>query len=639
MRIRTGDAGKRLPGFRPGLLLAGAALALLPPGPAPAAPAGPGGTADFAEILATEEAILSLTPRLQRLGRDVLNLQLPHHAGAGLFADEVSFTDLAASGPLSAEQLPGVAVRSSGWPLDGTERTAPSSSLRLWRPLFDRVEFFEHAKFHFERGNFVDGRRRQWEADIAFAGAARTPTGSLLAVAGKLSTRWNTGADAAKQGSNPSNADWEDWRIERWHLKSLTTHEAANPLFSDALDRALPKDPDRKRARESIQEQLVVAWGRDLIAGANRFEKPHVLFDISSLYQKPGVSVVDVDRDGYDDIYVMPTWGQNLLLHNQGDGTFEDIAGKVGLDLENFCSSAVFADFDNDGDADAFIGRTFERSLFFANEEGRFVDRSGTLPPSALPNFATSISAVDYNGDGLLDVYFSTYAHDDTWDRLREVLELMPRSQARELLARRRKGHRFRDHYGPPNLLLVNRGAGRFAVAPQSQQLALWRNTFQSTWADYDGDGDPDLYAANDFAPNNMLRNDGDRFSDVTAETGTSDIGFGMGVSWGDYDNDGLQDLYVCNMYSKAGNRIMGKIPGLDPRIVMLAGGNSLFRNRGGHFRKVSGVEPPSLLVEKVGWAWGGQFADFDNDGFLDIYSLSGYYSAPPEIAIPEADL
>ena len=364
-----------------------------------------------------------------------------------------------------------------------------------------------------------------------------------------------------------------------------------------------------------------------------------MLFDISSLYQKPGVSVVDVDRDGYDDIYIMPTWGQNLLLHNQGDGTFEDIAGEVGLDLENFCSGAAFADYDNDGDADVFIGRTFERSLFFANEEGRFVDRSETLPPSGLPNFVTSISAADFNGDGLLDVYFSTYAHDDTWDRLREVLELLPRNQAKELLARRRKGHRFRDHYGPPNLLLVNRGAGRFAVAPQSRQVALWRNTFQSTWADYDGDGDPDLYAANDFAPNNMLRNDGGRFSDVTAETGTADIGFGMGVSWGDYDNDGLQDLYVCNMYSKAGNRIMGKIPGLDPRIVMLAGGNSLFRNRGGHFRKVSGVEPPSLLVEKVGWAWGGQFADFDNDGFLDIYSLSGYYSAPPEIAIPEADL
>ena len=638
MPNRTGDPGKGRPGFRRRTPLAGAAVALALQGPAAAAHAGAGETADFAAILATEEAILSLTPRLKKLGRDVLNLQLPHRAGAGLFADEVSFTDLAASGPPSGEELPGVAVRSSHWPLDGAERTAPPSSLRLWVPLFDQVEYFEHARFHFERGNFLDGGRRQWEADIAFTGAARTRSGTLLAVAAKLATRWKAWPDRAPPpgGAKPA---WEDWRIERWRLKRLTTHEAADPLFTEALDRALPQEVDRKRARESIQEQLVVAWGRDLIAGTNRFEKPHVLFDISSLYQKPGVSIVDIDRDGYDDIYVMPSWGKNLLLHNQGDGTFRDIAAEVGLDLENFCSSAAFADFDNDGDPDVFMGRTFERSLYFVNEDGRFSDRSGTLPVAALPNFVTSISAADYNGDGLLDVYFSTYAHDDTWDRLREVLELMPRSQARELLARRRNGHRFRDHYGPPNLLLVNRGAGRFAVALQSSQLALWRNTFQSTWADYDGDGDPDLYAANDFAPNNMLRNDGDRFRDVTAETGTADIGFGMGVSWGDYDNDGLQDLYVCNMYSKAGQRIMGQIPGLDPRIVMLAGGNSLFRNEGGRFRKVSGVEPPSLLVEKVGWAWGGQFADFDNDGFLDIYSLSGYYSAPPEIAIPEADL
>ena len=637
MPTSTGDRAQPGTGFRRSLLLAGTALALPLPEPAAASAAAAGGTADFVGILATEEAILSLTPRLKRLGRDVLNLQLPHLAGVELFAGEVSFTDLAAPGPGSGEKLPGVAVASSQWPLDGSEQTAPSSALRLWEPLFNQVEYFEHAKFHFERGNFLDGRQL-WEADIAFTGAARTRSGGLLAVAAKLATRWRTGQDPAQppDGERPA---WEDWRIVRWRLKSLATHEAADPLFSDVLDRALPEEIDRKRARESIQEQLVIAWGKDLIAGANRFEKPHVLFDISSLYQKPGISVVDLDMDGYDDVYVMPSWGENLLLHNQGDGTFRDIAGKAGLDLENYCSSAVFADFDNDGDADVFIGRTFERSLFFANEEGRFADRSGTLAVSALPNFVTSVSAADFNGDGLLDVYFSTYAHDDTWDRLREVLELMPRSQARELLARRRKGHRFRDHYGPPNMLLVNRGSGGFAEAPQNDQLALWRNTFQSTWADYDGDGDPDLYAANDFAPNNLLRNDGGRFSDVTAETGTADIGFGMGVSWGDYDNDGRQDLYVCNMYSKAGQRIMGQIPGLDPRIVMLAGGNSLFRNQGGRFRKVSGVEPPSLLVEKVGWAWGGQFADFDNDGFLDIYSLSGYYSAPPEIAVPEADL
>ncbi|MCY3759745.1 MAG: VCBS repeat-containing protein, partial [Gemmatimonadetes bacterium] len=401
MRNRTGDPGKGRPGFRRNLLLAAAAMSLHLQGQAAAAPAGAGETADFAEILATEEAILSLTPRLKKLGRDVLNLQLPHLAGAGLFADEVSFTDLAASGPPSGEELRGMAVRSSEWPLNGAARTAPSSSLRLWAPLFDQVEYFEHARFHFERGNFLDAGRRQWEADIAFTGAARTRSGTLLAVAAKLATRWKPGTDPASPpgGAKPA---WEDWRIERWHLKSLTTHEAADPLFSDVLDRALPKDADRKRARESIQEQLVVAWGRDLIAGTNRFEKPHVLFDISSLYQKPGVSVVDIDRDGYDDIYVMPSWGKNLLLHNQGDGTFRDIAAEVSLDPENFCSSAAFADFDNDGDPDVFMGRTFERSLYFLNEDGRFADRSETLPPAALPNFVASISAADYNGDGLL---------------------------------------------------------------------------------------------------------------------------------------------------------------------------------------------------------------------------------------------
>ena len=189
-------------------------------GPAAAAPAGAGETADFAGILATEEAILSLTPRLKKLGRDVLNLQLPHRAGAGLFADEVSFTDLAASGPPSAGQLPGVAVRSSHWPLDGTERTAPPSPLRLWVPLFDQVEYFEHARFHFKRGNFLDAGRRQWEADIAFTGAARTRSGTLLAVEAELATRWKTWPDSERKGSNPSPGDWEDWRIARWRLRA-----------------------------------------------------------------------------------------------------------------------------------------------------------------------------------------------------------------------------------------------------------------------------------------------------------------------------------------------------------------------------------------------------------------------------------
>ena len=594
---------------------------------------------DFGEILDSEETILALTPSLRRLGTDVLNLQLPHLAGAALFAERVTFSDLAESQPGSLVDLPTVAVQSQEWSVSHEEQSAPAADLTLWRPLLDRVEYFEHAKFYFERGNFLDPQHERWEADLAFSGAARTPAGHLMSVEARVSTHWRRQTYHAEESPGRTDSSAVAWKIERWQLKSLTTYEARQALFSEVLDQALADAEDRRQARQSIQEELVIEWGRDLLEGKGSFEPPHALFDISSLYQKPGLSVVDIDRDGFDDLYVMPTWGNNLLLHNKGDGTFEEIAAQVGLDLKDNCSSAIFADFDNDGDADAFIGRTLRPSLFFVNENGRFVNRSDTFPPTALPYLVTSISAADFDQDGLLDVYFSTHASDGRQERLREVLKLLPAAQAREMLRRREGGHRFHDHSGPPNVLLVNRVQGRFDIAAQNDLLALWRNTFQSTWSDYDDDGDPDLYVANDFAPNNMLRNDGGTFTDVTEQTRTADIGFGMGASWGDYDLDGRKDLYVCNMFSKAGHRIMAQIPQLDPRISMLAGGNSLFHNRGADFEKVSGTEPPSLLVEKSGWAWGGQFVDLDNDGFLDIYSLAGYYSAPEEIAIPEADL
>ena len=109
-------------------------------------------------------------------------------------------------------------------------------------------------------------------------------------------------------------------------------------------------------------------------------------------------------------------------------------------------------------------------------------------------------------------------------------------------------------------------------------------------------------------------------------------MGFGMGASWGDYDNDGRLDLYVSNMFSKAGRRIMSQLPDIDPRFRRSAEGNLLFRNQGERFDLVSGVEPPHLTVAQAGWSWGGQFTDVDNDGFLDIYVTSGYYTAPAEV-------
>jgi len=210
--------------------------------------------------------------------------------------------------------------------------------------------------------------------------------------------------------------------------------------------------------------------------------------------------------------------------------------------------------------------------------------------------------------------------------------------QAAELHQRSLSAHPFLDQVGPPNLLLHNGGGGRFEVSSHQQQLGRWRHTYHGGWADYDHDGDQDLYVAHDFAPNNFFRNDGEAgFTDITEETQTADVGFGMGVSWGDYDNDGAQDLYVTNMYSKAGRRITGGLGELiDGDFAKMASGNSLLRNQGPDkaFDHVSGMEAPALMVEKGGWGWGSQFADFDNDGYLDIYALSGFYTAPKAIAV-----
>ncbi|MDG2124779.1 MAG: VCBS repeat-containing protein, partial [Verrucomicrobiales bacterium] len=259
----------------------------------------------------------------------------------------------------------------------------------------------------------------------------------------------------------------------------------------------------------------------------------------------------------------------------------------------------------------------------------------------------------DYNNDGLLDFYLTTYrpatlgdadspsggdgGKSPTWpDEFLEPDTASEYYRRHELYKAANPSGlpQLLDQLGPPNILYVNRGNGRFEPAPENQQIGLWKNSLQATWADYDNDGDPDLYVANDWSPDNFYRNDGaDGFSDITTEIGTTAFGFAMGASFGDYDHDGRQDLYVSNMFSKAGNRIIDRLPEIEPAYLESAAGNYLYKQTGDRFQLVSGLTPQDIPVAKGGWGWGGQFADFDNDSFLDIYSLSGYFTAPRRLA------
>ena len=568
---------------------------------------------------ASEEAILQVTLEIRRLNHSVLNLKLPDESTRGLFGDFVEVLDLvsvefATRGPLGAVGLASVGDVGAG-------RHVSREELALWHPLLDHVEYFEHAKFYVIRGLLDESGGL--ETDVGFEALAQVGEDRIW-LRGELTVTWAPGP-SLEDGGPPT------WSIVGWRSEELKSMSVDRPLFAEVLDHTL-KPEALLAARRSIHEEFVLEYLLD----PNAFESPTPFFQIPSTDRHPGVAVTDLDRDGFDDVYVMARWGPNQFFRNLGNGTFEEIAGQIGLDLVDHTSSALFADFDNDGDLDVFLGRTLVPSVYMVNEDGRFVDRSDELVDGPLPALVSSVSAVDYDGDGLLDLYISTYAADMSLPSEMLVV-LLPGADGFELweLAMSDEDHSFKNRFGPPNVLLKNQGGERFTRV-EDNGLKLFKNSFQATWADYDNDGDMDVYAANDYAPNNLFRNDGkDGFTDVTRETGTEDIGFGMGASWGDFDEDSRLDLYVTNMHSKAGLRITAQMSDVDPNFGRMARGNTLFRNSTAGFEHVSSLERPGLLVEAAGWGWGSQFVDLDNDSDLDLYALSGFYTAPSAVELP----
>ncbi|MCA9215232.1 MAG: VCBS repeat-containing protein [Planctomycetales bacterium] len=588
------------------------------------------------EVVATEELIIELGPRLKRLptivraktespstnARDVL----------GLFADRVRVRDL--NTPMTSdatEQWPDLDANRTTWAIAKDEIEVPSDQLTLWAPAKITDELDGH--FYFIDGSFTDQNRETLKSTIGFAGTATAEDRQLSVEAKQLVTWKRTG---------------QEWRIVEWDQTTFQTTERHELLFQNVTDEAIPDADDRRRADISKHHEILV----DSYFGGKPARTPKGYFDTrffpDSVNIHPSLSVVDIDQDGWDDLYVCVRWGANMLFRNRHDGTFEEVAAKHGLDINGRSTSATFGDFDNDGDADLMLGRSLERSQYFVNENGMFTEASSKITGGPLPFLVTSTCAVDFNLDGLLDVHFSTYSPLDITSRIRGRADTAPDwaakfitpNEAAEVKRRFKDYHGFLGQVGPPNVLFVNRGGGRFERASESSQIKGFRNTFQATWSDFDNDGDPDLYVANDFAPDHFYRNDmPNGFTDISSQSGTQRMGFGMGAAWGDYDNDGLMDLYVSNMYSKAGRRITAKVPGLDSRMVAGSEGNYLFRNiDGAKFQRMSGLKPPALTVANAGWSWGGQFADFDNDGFLDIYVSSGFYT-PPENLSNNVDL
>jgi hypothetical protein len=268
----------------------------------------------------------------------------------------------------------------------------------------------------------------------------------------------------------------------------------------------------------------------------NRASPPFRLFGDSAenpVRQASGVAVGDANRDGCEDL-VLAGSPDLAFYRSRCDGTFENATPEVGLPrpYPAAAGGVVFLDYDNDGWPDLFVTAVAGGDRLFHNDgTGRFVDvsRKAGVPAGRWGGMPV---VADYDRDGFLDIYVSRMGdHENKAPR--------PPNNARN---------------GERGTLLRNRGDGTFEDVSKRAGVDSPGWDMAAAWGDYDGDGWPDLYVANEFGNNRLYHNDGEgSFTDRTVEAGVTDGGSAMGATWGDIDGDGDLDLFVSGMHSNSG--------------------------------------------------------------------------------------
>lgn len=368
-----------------------------------------------------------------------------------------------------------------------------------------------------------------------------------------------------------------------------------------------------RRTTQPLMEEVTTAAGLDRLNLRDNWKVDRLHNQTYSTQ----VAVEDFDRDGFLDIAissvegVSPNAPQEIVIQYllRGDGqSFTDVTEEMGLPRlsEVMTGFATWIDIDNDGYSDLLLG-----NQLFQNESGkRFIDvtkRSGLR----FPYPAMGATVADYDCDGSLDLY---------------VLNRFDPSRQQDT------GFLDDNLTGAPNQLWRNTGGGRFVDVTEIAGVGAGnRQSFASAWFHANADPFPDLYVVNDFGRNSLFLNDGKRgFRDATAEAGVGSFSNSMGVAIGDINQNGTPEIYVANMFSKMGRRIIDHVqesdypPGIFEQIQGACAGNKLYEaDSTGRYRETS----EALGVNQVGWAHGPAMADFDGDGYLDIYATCGFQS------------
>lgn len=286
-----------------------------------------------------------------------------------------------------------------------------------------------------------------------------------------------------------------------------------------------------------------------------------------------GTSWGDVDNDGDLDVYIANWYNdQNLMYLNTGDGFERFTTSPLGT-ARGLSESCAWGDYDNDGDLDLYVANSGSSNgtpnFFFTNNGDGSFTKEDNHPIVAARNFARVATWIDADGDGDLDLYVAN--------------ESATRNEF------------YRNN-------LVPTGSATFEAVSDGAHVTSVRSSISASWADYDNDGDFDLFVANLEQDNELFRNDNGQFIAV-ADIVSQDGGLSFGSSWGDIDNDGDLDLFVANGWGT----------GPQNNALYL---NQLMESGSASFVKVT----DSPIVSDGGWSYGSSFADYDEDGDLDLF-------------------
>ena len=385
-------------------------------------------------------------------------------------------------------------------------------------------------------------------------------------------------------------------RVREWLLLSLAAALAAVPWAHPA--------PEAAATFRDITREAGIVF--------QHHAAPEKKFIVESM--SGGVALLDFDGDGLLDLYLTdsltvdtandPKAARSALYRNRGQGKFEDVTEAAGVGHPGWAMGVCTADVDGDGREDIYVTGLGRNYLYRNNGDGTFTDIAG---PAGLAGggWSAGCGFADYDRDGSLDLFVSRYVKID--------LANLPEFGKGKSCTYRGIAVQCgpRGLPGESDLLFHNDGHGRFTEVGEKAGVQDPREYFGLgvAWFDFNDDGWPDLYVANDSGPNFLYQNQKDgTFKEVGFPMGVAVSEDGgeqgsMGVAVGDYDNSGRFSLFVTNFAEEY---------------------NALYHNDGDHFTDVSfrSKTAPSSLPY-VGW--GTAFFDYDNDGLLDLIAVNGH--------------